>query len=32
MHPTLSWSRDRHTVSFVLAHGEDPGVSYSLVF
>jgi hypothetical protein len=32
VHPTLSWSRDRHTVSFVLAHGEDPGVSYSVVF
>ena len=32
VHPTLSWSRDRHTFSFVLAHGEDPGVSYSVGF
>jgi hypothetical protein len=32
VHPTLSWSRDRHTISFVLANAEDPGVSYSVVF
>jgi hypothetical protein len=32
VHPTLSWSRDRHTFTFLLAHGEDPGVSYSLAF
>jgi hypothetical protein len=32
VHPTLSWSHDRHTVSFLLANGEDPGVSYSVVF
>jgi hypothetical protein len=32
VHPTVSWSRDRHTMSFVLAHGTDPGVSYSVGF
>jgi hypothetical protein len=32
VHPTLSWSRDRHTISFLLANGEDPGVSYSVAF
>jgi hypothetical protein len=32
VHPTFSWSRDRHTISFLLANGEDPGVSYSVVF
>jgi hypothetical protein len=32
VHPTVSWSRDRHTFSFVLAHAEDPGISYSVVF
>jgi hypothetical protein len=25
-------SRDRHTIWFVLANAEDPGVSYSVVF
>jgi hypothetical protein len=32
VHPTFSWSRDRHTISFLLANGEDPGVSYSVMF
>lgn len=32
VHPTVNWSRERHTVSFVLANGEDPGLSYSVVF
>lgn len=32
VHPTLSWSQDRHTISFLLANGEDTGVSYSVVF
>ena len=32
VHPTVSWSRERHTMSFVLAQGRDPGVSYSVAF
>jgi hypothetical protein len=32
VHPTMSWSRERHTISFVLAQGSDPGVSYSVAF
>jgi hypothetical protein len=32
VHPTVSWSRERHTFSFVLAHSSDPGVSYSVGF
>jgi hypothetical protein len=28
----VSWSRDHHTISFVLAHATDPGVSYSVGF
>jgi hypothetical protein len=32
VHPTVSWSRDHHTISFVLAHATDPGISYSVGF
>ena len=32
VHPTLSWSLNTHTFTFLLAHGDSPGVSYSLAF
>ena len=32
VHPTVSWSRDHHTISFVLADATHPGISYSVGF
>ena len=32
VHPTVSWSRERHTFSFLLAQGKNPGISYSAAF
>jgi hypothetical protein len=32
VHPLLSFSYDRHVLSFILVRGRDPGMSYSISF
>jgi hypothetical protein len=32
VHPLLSLSKSRHTFSFILVRGRDPGISYSISF
>jgi hypothetical protein len=32
VHPLLSYSRGRHTLSLVMVKGRQPGMSYSVVF
>jgi hypothetical protein len=32
VHPTLNYTSGRHVVSILLAHGRDPGASYSVRF